>query len=251
MSATKTMAKKENKREKVASGESEAPESSEPLDPQPPGFAEEFPARCNLSRLDDIATATLRKCGNEFPSLDEVTKMARKQFDDVLPEIDGAVWKVQLEYGRPLGSPNVFVNMRMPNHGFVYNPSTSPALAPMFRANHPTEARHNGIPGFEFVAKKSLFRAHLPMIITMFRNWINGHGVTAPPVASASAIEITIKIWYNAQAKRVDIELYAQLPERSVMWGLRFEPWSPWSESAATAWGADQFAARLDDDVFQ
>ena len=196
-----------------------------PAFPQP--IAERYPDHCNFSRLVAIFQSVMETCGPAFPSLQLILACppGTTNIGYWEHEFDGFVWKTQLEHGC-IGSRSnkFFVNLRMPNDGFVYLPPTHPQIQAHFDATRPTERRHRDIPGWHPMPV-AILPQDLQALVVYFGNWISGrpYNVDGPLPAS----QCDVSAWYNPTHNRVDIELEVQLPQGSCMWSLAFEQWCP------------------------
>ena len=195
----------------------------------PASLAEQHASHCDLSRLVGIFTSALDEAGGDFPSLSTLLAAPLGKIEFPCEHTyDDFLWCTKVEYGRFGGcSGKVFVNVRMPNDGFVYLPAQSSPLAPHIDPSQPTVTRHGGIELWHEVDASTL-PTQLEPFVVYFLNWLCGRQHTSQEPLPDTIPTCTVQAWYNSEANRMDIELSAPTPDgRECVWSLSFEPWSP------------------------
>ena len=202
-----------------------------------PELAEKYSHRCDISRLVGIFTSVLDTC-TAFPTFIQLSQIPRGEPTKTFRcehNYEDFLWSTKIEFGCLDGTGKAFVNVRMPNDGFVYLSPMSSPLKDHIDHTQRTITRHKGIPHWHEVNTEQLHEDLQPLLV-FFANWLCGR-----PHASGESFPDTItelrpsaSAWYNNDGNRMDIHLSASTPDgRECVWSLTFEPWSPVIKSKA------------------
>ena len=208
----------------------------------PAELALRYEDQCDFTRLGDILSAVLTVYERYFPPLGELFTFdrPRHEVNSCEFEFDGFAWKAQIEHGAAInreGNLSVFVNIRMPNDGFVYLQPSHSKISEHFDASLAPVSRHDNIPYWH---RTNGLPGGLASIACFFGNWMLGLPNLRDLTTTGDVPDIRVQGWYNEIYNRFDLDLFGTVSGRSCKWSLSFEQWCPVQDSE-TASGRRQF----------